>query len=194
MQWVRVSRAAELLSASHVPLIGRESEDECPRPDRTQMPLQWVRQFKIDPSSTNCLLTLSSDRRSNHPGFQTDHGISRCADQRAAASVFMSAETTKQPVRSCGWPLQPPQGLSAKEVPQAVEIRSRPLISRLEIDRLRSPVAPPARQPILRCLALETGGRLDELRAIHIVEGVDVDHRITGSLDRAGYDRQHAAG
>jgi hypothetical protein len=55
------------------------------------------------------------------------------------------------------------------------------------------PAALPSRQPILRCLALKVPGRLDELRPIHVVEGIHVDHGISSALDHACRRRHHAA-
>src|SRR5262249_22236485 len=40
----------------------------------------------------------------------------------------------------------------------------------------------------------EIRGRLDELRAIDVVEGIRVEHGIAHALDHAGYDRDRAAG
>lgn len=58
--------------------------------------------------------------------------------------------------------------------------------------RLWRPVSPPPRETIFRRLALKISGRLDEPRAIDVIEGVDVHHRISNPVDHACYDRYHA--
>src|SRR5262249_25822029 len=59
--------------------------------------------------------------------------------------------------------------------------------------RLRRPIAPPAREAVLRRLSVEICRRHDELGAIDILERVDVEHRVARALDRAGHNRNCAA-
>src|SRR4029077_3423825 len=58
--------------------------------------------------------------------------------------------------------------------------------------RFGCPVAPPSRQPAFRCLALKIRGRLDKLRPVYVVKGVDIDDGIPGPLDHACCDRNDA--
>src|SRR5215468_5633865 len=63
----------------------------------------------------------------------------------------------------------------------------------LASDYLWRPIAPPTRQPNLRRFPFKIGGRLDEVRFVHIVEGIDVEHPISIALYHTRYNRHTAA-
>lgn len=58
----------------------------------------------------------------------------------------------------------------------------------------RRPVALAAGEAVFGGLALEIRRRRDELRTVHVVERVHIDHGVPRALDLAGRDRHHAAG